>query len=126
MYVCMYALHSVLPFRNGYPKIHYKVKLFWHVVSGSTYIHNWSLEPFSQDYDLASHITYVVCVNFIHEWRELQFKVDSERQIFEKFFIAILFTQSFCQKSAEKKSLKQRFHIFVLMFGLGLEPWLFV
>ena len=27
-----------------------------------------------------SHITYVVCVNFIHKWRDLQFKVDSERQ----------------------------------------------
>ena len=32
-----------------------------------TYIHNWSLQPFSQDYDLASHTTYVVCVNFMHE-----------------------------------------------------------
>ena len=29
-------------------------------------------------------IAYVVCVNFIHELRDLQFKVDSERQIFEK------------------------------------------
>ena len=43
-----------------------------------TYIHNWSLKPFSQDYDLASHTTYVVCVNFIHKWRDIQFKVDSE------------------------------------------------
>ena len=43
--------------------------------------------------DLASHTTYVVCVNFIHKWRDLQFKVDSERQIFfEKLFMAILFT----------------------------------
>ena len=32
--------------------------------------------------DLVSHTTYVVCVNFIHKWRNLQFKVDSERQIF--------------------------------------------
>ena len=30
-----------------------------------TYIHNWPLQPFSQDYGLASHTTYVVCVNFI-------------------------------------------------------------
>ena len=29
-----------------------------------TYIHNWRLQPFSQDCGLASHITYVVCVNF--------------------------------------------------------------
>ena len=57
-----------------------------------TYIHNWSLQPFRQDYDLVSHTTNVVCVNFIHEWRDLQFKVDSERQIFKKHFMALLFT----------------------------------
>ena len=71
--------------------------LIWIIISlNSTYIHiyihNWPLQPFSQDYDLVSHTTYVVCVNFIHEWRDLQFKVDSERQIFEKLFMAILFT----------------------------------
>ena len=36
--------------------------------------------------DLVSHTTYVVCVNFIHKWRQLQFKVDSERQIFLRNF----------------------------------------
>ena len=49
-------------------------------------IHNWPLQPSSQDYGLASHTTHVVCVNFIREWRNLQFNVDSERQIFEKLF----------------------------------------
>ena len=48
------------------------------------YIHNWSLQPFSQDYDLAFCVTYVECVNFIPEWQDQQFKVDFERQIFEK------------------------------------------
>ena len=28
--------------------------------------------------DSVSHATYVVCINFIHKWRDLQFKVDSE------------------------------------------------
>ena len=59
----------------------------------------WNLEQLATDYDihtyiidhynpsviiidLASHTTYVVCVNFIHKWRNLQFKVDSERQDF--------------------------------------------
>ena len=32
--------------------------------------------------NLASNITYVMCVNFIHKWRDLLFKVDSERQMF--------------------------------------------
>ena len=36
--------------------------------------------------DLVSHTAYVVCVNFIHKWRDLQFKVESERQIFLRNF----------------------------------------
>ena len=55
-----------------------------------TYIHNWSLQYFFQDYDLASYTTYVVCVNFIHEWQDLQFKENSERQIFENLFSEFL------------------------------------
>ena len=51
-----------------------------------TYIYNWKLQPLSQDYGLDSHTTYVVCVNFIHKWRDLQFKVDSERQILKNLF----------------------------------------
>ena len=54
-----------------------------------TYIHNWSLQPSIYMYiighynpliriiDLISDTTYVVCVNFIHKWWNLQFKVDS-------------------------------------------------
>ena len=60
----------------------------------STRICNYdrSLQPFSQDYGLACHTTHVMCVNFMREWRNLQFNVHSERQIFEKLFMAILFT----------------------------------
>ena len=36
--------------------------------------------------DVVSHTTYVVCVNFIHKWRDLQSKVDSERRIFWEIF----------------------------------------
>ena len=92
-----------------------------------TYINNWSLQPFSQDYDLASRTTCDVCLNFIHTWRELQFKVDSERQIFwDTFHDNFIYSQSFCQTSAERKSPKKYFLYFVLMSGLGLEPWLYV
>ena len=42
------------------------------------YIHDWSLQPFSQDCNLASHITSVVCVSFIEEWQDLEFQVDSK------------------------------------------------
>ena len=43
-----------------------------------TYVHNWPLQPFSQNYGLASYTTHVVYVNFIDEWRCLQFNADSE------------------------------------------------
>ena len=35
----------------------------------------------SQHHNLALRITHVVCVNFIHDWHDLQFKINSERQI---------------------------------------------
>ena len=57
-----------------------------------TYIHNWPLQHFSQNYGLASNTTHVVWVNFIHKWRNLQLKVDSEWQNFEKLFMAISLT----------------------------------
>ena len=46
----------------------------------------------SQNFDLVSHTTYVVRVSLMHEPRYLQFKVDSERLIFRKLFMVILFT----------------------------------
>ena len=73
-----------------------------------TYIHNWRLQPFSQDYGLASHISHVECVNCIYQWRELQFNVESERQIFKKLFHRrFIYSQRFCLKSAERKSSKK-------------------
>ena len=53
--------------------------------------YNWGIQHFSQDYNLVSHTTYVVCFNLIHTQRNIQFKVDSERQIVEDLFMAILF-----------------------------------
>ena len=77
--------------------------------------------------DLVSHTTNVVCANFIHKWWDLQFTVDSERQIFwETFHGNFIYSQSFCQKSAERKSPKKYFLYFILISGLGLKPWLFV
>ena len=77
---------------------------------------HWPLQSFSQNYDLASHNNYVVCVYFIHDWRDIRFKVDSEPQIFEKLFMAILFTL----RIFERKSPKKYFHIFVQMSDLGV------
>ena len=41
------------------------------------YLHKWLVQPFSQE----GPFTYVSCVSFIWKWRDLQFKVDTERQI---------------------------------------------
>ena len=71
--------------------------------------------------DLVSPTAYVVCVKLMHK-----FKVDSERQIFwETFPGNFIYSQSICQKSAQRKSPKKYFSYFVLMSGLGLEPRLF-
>ena len=55
-------------------------------------------------------------------------KVNSERQIFgETFHGNFIYSQSFSQKSAERKSPKKYFlYVFCLMSGLLLEPWLYV
>ena len=50
-------------------------------ISIHTYIIGY-YNPSVRIIDLVSHTTYVVCVNFIRGWRDLQFKADSERQIF--------------------------------------------
>ena len=94
----------------SFAKQTYSLELFgmWDRVVETTYspsrnIHNWPLQPFSQDYGLASHITHVVCVNFICEWWDLQFNVDSKREIFENRFRGrFIYPQSVCQKSAER------------------------
>ena len=64
--------------------------------------------------DLVSHTTYVVSVNFIHKWRgPYSLKPTPNDRFFEKLFMAILFdAQSFCQKSAERKSPKKYFSYF--------------
>ena len=75
--------------------------------------------------DLVSHTTYVVYVNFIHMWRELQSKVDSEQLIFfwENFSWPIsIYCQSFCQKSAEMKSPKKYF-FFIFRFDAWPGVW---
>ena len=81
-----------------------------HYLYTHMYIHNWPLQTFSQDYDLASHTTYFVCFNFIHEWWDLQFKIDSEIQFY---------SQSFCQKSTEGKEAEEIFSFLCLTWVLN-------
>ena len=83
----------------------YSWQLSRRMVFTFTYKDNWSLQPFSQDYDLASHTTYVVCGNFIHEWRMLEFKVDSEWQIFAKFLMVIYLLLELLPKTCRRRNI---------------------
>ena len=54
-----------------------------------TYIHMYIIGKYNhlvRITSLAFHTTDVVYVNFIYEWRDLQFNFDSERQIFWETF----------------------------------------
>ena len=74
-----------------------------------TYLHNWSLQPFSQDYNIASHTTYVLWVNFIHEWGNLQFKVD---RFLRSFFMAIWFTLRVFARTLLRVSRRRNIFVF--------------
>ena len=89
----------------------YKIKLSYVLYQ---IIHcNW--HTFIQDYGLASHTNYFVWDNFIHEWRDLQFNVDSALQRLEKLlYSSVTYCQSFCQKYAQRKSPKK--YIFFFLF----------
>ena len=92
-----------------------------------TYIHKCPLKP-HQSGLLTWFLTslYVVCVDFIHKWQDLQFKVDSKRQDFcENFHGNYIYSQSFCQKSIERKLSKEYFLYFGFMCGLGFKSWLY-
>ena len=88
--VCFNFMHK---WRDLQFKVDFEWQIFWETVPWqylftprvflNTYIHNWSLHnPSVRILDLVSHTTYVVCINFIHKWRDLQIKVNFERQIF--------------------------------------------
>ena len=71
---------------------------------------------------LAAHTAHVICVNVIYEWRNLEFKTDCERKIFEKLFMVILsYSQSFCQKYDERKL--QRKYCLKLILLSDISTW---
>ena len=88
------------------------------------YIHSWSIQLFSRDYDIAFHTTYAVCVNFINEWQDVQFKVDSKRQTFDKLFNEILSTLRVSARNLLRGIHRRNiFSYFIFMSDLRFEPW---
>ena len=95
------------------------------------YIHTYIIghyNPSARIIDLVSHTTYVVCVNFIHKWRDLQvLKSTPNDRFFEKLFTAVfILALEFLAEICREEIAEERLYVFCLMSGLGLEPWLYV
>ena len=94
------------------------------------FIFNLSAEEINYftDYGIASYNNRVVCINFICKWRDLQFNVDFERQIFKETFLEQVYLtfRVFARKYAKKKSPKKYFLIFVSIPDLEYEHWLYI
>ena len=116
MWIFFSSIHRI---RSAFisPDIHtFRMKKFSHYISCYiTYIHNWPLQPFSQNYGLASHTTHVVWVNFIRRIRTTEF--------LRNFFKAGLFTlRVFIRNLLRGSRRRNIFHISFLMTDLGYEP----
>ena len=87
----------------------------------SSYIHKWPLHSNCQGFNLTSHATYFVCVNFVHKWWDLQYKFDSFRfdRFLRSFFIATLFT---CRVFA-RNLLRCRCRRDIFMFSFWCLTW---
>ena len=88
------------------------------ILAGTHIIDHYN--PLVRIIDLFSNTTYVVCVNSIYKWRDLQFKVDSKRQIFwETFSWQVLFTlKSSWQKWGKWEEIaKEILFLFCLAWG---------
>ena len=74
--------------------------------------------------DLVSYTTYVVCVKLIHKWRNLQFKVDRERQIFWETFHQFLFTlrRVFARNLLKRNRRRNTFRIAFCCLGWNSNP----
>ena len=78
--------------------------------------------------DLVSHTTYVVCVNFIREWRDLQFKVDTERQIFGETFLGnfIYFSEFFARNLLRGNRLRNIIRILFWCLTILIEKFIYL
>ena len=69
--------------------------------------------PSARIIDLVSHKTYVVCVNVIYKWRDLQFKVDSKKTWFwETFHGNIYLLSEFLSESCWKEIAEELLLVF--------------
>ena len=75
--------------------------------------------------DIVSHSTYVVCVHFIYKWRDLQFKVNSERQILLRKFLWYLLTHRVFPRNLRRDNRRRNtFYILFWCQAWGSNPGL--
>ena len=61
-------------------------------------------QPFSQNYDLASHTTCVVCVNFMREWRDsVQLTSTLNKRFLRHFMASFYLLSEFLPQISPKK-----------------------
>ena len=76
----------------------------YHSTLSYTFAYTYVIDYYNPSVIIIDLVLYNTFVNFIYEWRDLPFKVDSERQIFwETFHGIFVYSHSFYQKSAESK-----------------------
>ena len=91
-----------------------------------TCLHNWSLQPFKQHYNLASYTTYVASVNFAHGLQDLHFKVDSVLQFFWEtffmfFFLFYLLSEFLSEICWAEVAVPKFFHNLIFLFLLNYK-----
>ena len=89
--------------------IHYLMALHTYIIG--------HYNPFSQDYGLASHTTHVggVIIIYVSDGTYSITWTLNDRFLRNFFMTGFIYSQSFCQKSAERKSPKKYFVIFGLV-----------
>ena len=80
----------------------------------NTYIHNWPLQPFCQDYGLASHTTYVGCVNCIQLYCGGINSLTStpNDKFLTNFFMASLFTIRVFARNLLRENRRRNIYFF--------------
>ena len=88
MYVCTMATKFVIFENKKQFLVSFKTR---ERIDGLSNQHvNTTLQLFSQDYDLFSHIIYVVCDNFKHEWPNDRFLKNFSWKSAKKYFFVLL------------------------------------
>ena len=82
----------------------------------TTYIHTYIIGHYNPSFtiiNLVSHTSYVVSMNFIHKWRDPQFKVNCEQQIF--------FWETVRRNFIYSQSFRRRNNFYILFWCLASE-----